>query len=512
MADFFALVHAQKEFPLPFRHEILTNPKVVKPGPPPLSLSNSLIPMKILNSIAALIASTSSLALAGTAATSADVTVKEESSLQKWWDGKNLTGDWLGVRDSLADYGLTFTGNYQGVFYGVVDSQRGSRGFYDMQINFGAELNFGKALHIEELEGVKGFGNVRYRDSLAESNPNQFVQANSMFNPSNFQSGTQWRLLSFGLEIGTADNLPVKDMIVLRGGWLQPQKEFIDQPLSKLFVNNAVNSAKGVGGNIPFSSSLSNWGGTLKVKPVEWYYVKGGLFVADPSPTSSSNHGLAMAGYGPDSSLNGLMAMAETGVTPKLGTSELPGKYAIGGYYWGVDNKSYNGVPYQGQYGFYGQADQMLFREPSAESEPLAKGPSDGKSFKEVKEIAPAPKPSEQGLSMFNLVTFAPKYNNLFPFYFQTGLVYTGLIPSRDKDLTMFSMGFGSYSFYNIEALQDAGKINQPNYTAVFEWDYRFMINGFSYIQPMAQYIVKPNGTGNVQNATVLGFMVGAAF
>jgi len=46
----------------------------------------------------------------------------------------------------------------------------------------------------------------------------------------------------------------------------------------------------------------------------------------------------------------------------------------------------------------------------------------------------------------------------------------------------------------------------------IFEWDYRFAINGFSYIQPMAQYIVKPNGTGNVQNATVLGFQVGCTF
>ncbi|HVE15950.1 MAG TPA: carbohydrate porin [Chthoniobacterales bacterium] len=468
----------------------------------------------------ALLASASGLVHAGTATTNTDVTVKEESSLQKWWDGKYLTGDWLGVRDTLEDHGLTFSGNYQGVFYGVVDSQRGSRGFYDMQINFGAELNLGKALNVEELNGIKAFGNVRYRDSWAGSNPNNFVQANSMFNPSNFQSGTQWRLLSFGLEIGTADNLPVKDMIVLRGGWLQPQKEFIDQPLSKLFVNNTVNSAKGVGGNIPFSSSLSNWGGTLKVKPVDWYYAKGGLFLADPSPTASSNHGLAMAGYGPDPSQNGLMAMAETGVTPKFGAAELPGKYAFGGYYWGVDNKSYNGVAYQGQYGFYAQADQMLFRESSPEPEPMAKGPSDGKavaksdgkSFKEVKEVTPPAKLSDQGLSMFNLISFAPKYNNLFPFYFQTGLVYTGLIPSRDKDLTMFSVAYGSYSFYNIEALQEADNINQPNYTMIFEWDYRFAINGFSYIQPMAQYIVKPNGTGNVQNATVLGFQVGCTF
>jgi len=116
------------------------------------------------------------------------------------------------------------------------------------------------------------------------------------------------------------------------------------------------------------------------------------------------------------------------------------------------------------------------------EVEVAGKGPSDGKSVasivdgksasgKSFKEpVADKPKLSDQGLYCFNLLTFGPRYNTTLPFYFQTGLVYTGLIPSRDKDLTMFSLGFGSYSFYNIEALQEAGKINQPNYTAILEW------------------------------------------
>ncbi len=103
--------------------------------------------------------------------------------------------------------------------------------------------------------------------------------------------------------------------------------------------------------------------------------------MAYPNATVSSNHGLAFEGYAPDTSLNGLMVMAETGITPKFGASELPGKYAMGGYYWGNQKDSFNGTYNWGQYGFYWQADQMLFREPSPEEPaPLAKGPSDGKS------------------------------------------------------------------------------------------------------------------------------------
>jgi len=371
---------------------------------------------------------------------------------------------------------------------------------------------------VDTLKGVKGFAAFRYRDSQAAANPNEFVQGNGMFSPTNWYSGTQFRVLSFGMEIGSADLLPVKDMVVLRGGWLQPQKEFIDQPLSKLFLNNAVNSSKGVGGNIPFSSSFSTWGGTLKIKPFEWYYLKGGLFMSYPQATASGNHGLAYQGFGPDPSQNGLMTMVETGVTPKLGASKLPGKYAIGGYYYGTSKKSFFGTPGYGQYGMYLQADQMLFREPSPEEPaPLAKGPSDGKSVSTGKDFkAPvsteAPKLSNQGLNMFSLVSLAPKYNNLFPFYFQTGLVYTGLIPHRDEDQTMFSIAYGSYSYYNIENLQNNGRTNQPNYTIFLEGGYRFQINKWAFLQPFIQYEIRPAGTGIVQNATILGFYTGLTF
>ena len=455
---------------------------------------------------------------AGSATTSPAPEEEGGSALADWWNGKYMTGNWFGVRDTLADHGLTFGGKYEGIFFGVVDSQKGSRGFYDQEVAFNSELDFAKLLKVEALEGLTAFGGVRWRDSRANSNPNNFVQASSLFQPSNNQSGTQWRLTSFGLEYSTPELFGIEEFLTIRGGWLQPQKEFIDQPLSKLFVNNAVESAKGIGGNIPFSSSFSTWGGTLEVKPTKWYYAKAGLFMAYPGATASSNHGLAFEGFAQDPSQNGLMAMGETGITPKIGSSELPGKYAVGGYYWGNQKNSFNGTSNYGQYGFYWQADQMLFREPSPEEPaPMGKGPSDGKSVASGKSFkAPVetekPKLSKQGLYTFNLISFAPKYNNLYPFYFQTGFVYQGLIPTRDEDKMMFSMAYGSYSYANIENLQEDGRTNQPNYSIVLEWDYRFQINKWAYFQPFVQYFIQPNGTGAVQNATILGFAYAVNF
>ena len=444
---------------------------------------------------------------------SAPAEVKGESATEKWWNGKGLLAGSgnpvFDARSSLADRGLTFSGSYQGAFFGVVDSQNGSRGFWDEQINFGSELNFGKLLDADALKGLVAFGNFRYRDAFPESNANQFVEANSMFAPTNWQSGTQFRVMSFGLEAGTSELLAIKDMVVLRAGWLQPQKEFLDQPLSKLFLNNAVNSAKGVGGNIPFGSSFSTWGGTLNVKLHETVYVKNGLFMSYPQATSSTNHGLAYQGYGPNRALNGLFYIGETGYTPKIGQSKLEGRYAFGGYFYGTpegQTKSWNGTEAPGRYGFYFQADQMLYREASSEAAPTKpQAASDGKSFKEVAPVEKASL-SKQGLHTFNLISMAPGYAtaNQFPFYFQSGLVYTGLIPSRDKDLTMVSLAYGAYQ----------GEVYSPSktYTAVLEGGYRFQINGWSYLQPFVQYFARPNGTQEVANATVLGFLTGLVF
>jgi len=439
------------------------------------------------------------------------------SMLSDWWNGKYMSGNWFGFRDTLEENGLKLSGKWTGVFYGLVDggSKGYARGYFDEEIAFDGELDFAKFTKWETLEGLKAFGGVRWRDG---DNPNEGVGASSNFQPSHFQSGKQWRLTTAGLTYTTPELFGAKQFLTITGGWIRPQKEFVDQPLSKLFVNNSFESSKGIGGNIPFSSSFSTWGGALTLRPLKWYYAKAGLFMAYPQATNTYNHGLAFQGYAPNTSLNGLMVMAETGFTPTIGESKLPGKYVFGGYNFGVANNSFLGGRNQGQYGFYWQADQMLFREASpAAEEPAPMGKdgkstsASGKSFKEPVPSKPA-KLNEQGLSTFNLFTFAPANNNILPFYFQSGLVYKGLIPTRDSDLTMIAFGYGNYSYDNIQLQQNRGNPNQPNYTAVLEGDYRIQINKWSYFQPYIQYIIKPNGTGAIQNATILGFMTGLVF
>jgi carbohydrate-selective porin OprB len=433
-------------------------------------------------------------------------TTTSESSLSDWWNGKYASGNWFGVRDTLASHGIEPFGSWVGTFYGITGGGLHSpHGAFDEQIILGLKLDFEKMLGIT---GLTAQGSARWRDGR---DPNDYVGASPWINPSSYQVGVQWRLMPFYLMWESRDLLPVKDMVTIEGGWTDPYYFFAIQPDSKLFQNNAITQTKGLGANFPFNGTYASWGGHIKVKPTTWSYVQAGLYTAIPSATTTSNHGLDLAGYAQDPSKNGLYFISEVGVTPTI--AGLPGKYAMGGYYWGLENKSFYKQTYDGKYGFYWQADQMLFREPSkaAETTTYSKE-SDGKSFKEVKEPAAAAKPSTQGLYGFAFLTYAPSYDNVLPFYFQTGLVYKGLIPGRDNDQLGVAFGLGSYSFDKLQAEEDAGKTVHQTNEGVVEVDYRVQMAKFVYVQPFWQYIIRPSATGLINNANILGVNMGVTF
>ena len=395
--------------------------------------------------------------------------------LETWWNGQRATGDLFGLRPAAAEHGLTVTGRWRGIYFGILDSENGSGNAFSQEIVFHAALDLGKALRWEALEGLTAFGEGRWRDPGPDANPDNLVEADSLFNPSRYAGGTGWRMVNFGLRYAPSSLFGVEDLLNVQAGWLRPQQEFILQPVAQLFANNALASSRGLGGNIPFSSSFSTWGGTLEVKPVPWQYTKLGLFMSYPNPTSPGNHGLMFRGRGAE---NGLFFIGESGVTPELGASKLPGKYAFGGYFYGEDNEEFG----TDKFGFYWLADQMLWRESG-----------------------------EQGLRMFSLFYFAPPYDNDFSFYVHGGFAYEGLVPGRDRDQLMIGAAVGQYSYNDLLEARAAGE-PEPGQTVLLEAGYRFRFNNWSYAQPCAQYVVHPDGTDAVADAAILGVFLGVDF
>ncbi|MFA7343041.1 MAG: carbohydrate porin [Terrimicrobiaceae bacterium] len=427
---------------------------------------------------------------------------ERSDALHGWWNGRGASGEWFGARESIEEHGLTLSGKWLGTVYGVVGGGREHRATFDEELKFEARLDFAKATGWAMLEGLSAAGAVRFRDG---TDVDKYVGASPGFNPSSYQSGKQWRLMPFYLSYTMPELFGIRNLATVSGGWLNPYEIFARQEDIKLF-RNLIFASKGISSNgVGWSSSYASWGGALKVAPRDWMYAQGGIYMAIPGDCSNNNHGLELAGARPWNS-NGWFALGETGVMPKM--AGLPGKYAVGGYYWGLENTSFFGATYDGKYGLYAMAEQTLYREPAPEPASPGGMPADGKS----QVVASPLKPSNQGLRWLGFVNYAPKYDNCLPFFFYSGLVYEGLIPTRDRDQAGVALAFGDYSDDQIFADREAGRQVVDTYEGVLEFEYRCQVNKWSYVQPFVQYVIRPGGDGQVANATVLGVHFGVSF
>jgi porin len=575
-----------------------------------------------------------------------------DQQFQNYWTGSGVTANWFGLGKPMKDYGLTISGTAREVFLGQLSGglPNVNKGSWINEEKLAFVYNFGKAFG---LNGLTIESNWRYRN--VDGDPNNAYNAwgagtvgnSSMFNPSKDTSGMGVRILPQFIKWQTGD---AKDPdFMAKAGWINPYEDFLNQPDSKYFQNNAIATAKGIGGaagpgtivgynngvpvlakttGVPWSSSYASWGGELRAKPSSSTYVMGYLGLAiggysgvqgspytysDVYPYTSTsqqylgsqkqpvqtvstvnyrgqangtttknsqyvynNHGFNFQGAksynNPNVSAaypggsyynnntwtqNGLYTVEEVGWTPKLGADKLAGKYALGGYLWGQNNTSYTPVsyingqskPYPAQgnsvvWGLYLQADQRLTAVRTSESTSqvaAGKNPVDGKNPAASSTKVPD---KVRGLYSFNEFSFTPQQNNAIPFYFQTGLIYKGLLDARPKDACGIVLGAGFYSQslndyttsqnqalisgYNGNNLTSANTVpNGPttaggkNYyaylpayssTEVLEAFYNVQVNKWLQFRPDAQYIINPAGNGTCANDWILGAEIQATF
>jgi len=215
---------------------------------------------------------------------------------------------------------------------------------------------------------------------------------------------------------------------------------------------------------------------------------------------------------------NGLFNMNEIGWTPKLGADRLEGHYAAGYYIWGVPNDNYTPNNYNQSVpgkvagsvynstimGIYLQADQMIYRhhdDAFTTSSSLGDKPSVPRHL------------SERGLTMFNEAAFSSPNNTAMPYYFQTGLVYRGLLDIRPEDQMGCVLGCGFYSsqynsYQNSQNLYTQnGYAPLPSYTTteVIEAFYAVQITKWMYFKPYAQCLVNPAGNNTITTDWTLG-------
>jgi porin len=95
-----------------------------------------------------------------------------------------------------------------------------------------------------------------------------------------------------------------------------------------------------------------------------------------------------------------------------------------------------------------------------------------------------------------------PDFNQLAD-YFQTGLVFTGMIPGRDDQFAVSFSTARTGDKYRLAAT-NAGQ-QATRHESVWEATYRAQLMPWLIVQPNVQHVINPGTDARIKNATVLG-------
>jgi len=427
---------------------------------------------------------------------------------REWWEGNAATGDWWGVRnwldDSGYDFALTYTNNIAGNPVGGR-----SQGFTYTD-NFG----FGLQFDLKKLVGWQGATlTVSGLNRDGSNLSGQYI--GNQFTVQQVYGGQTVSFYGLVLEQKLLD-----EKIGIKLGRFTAGDDFASSPLYWLYMNN------GIDGNpqsLPVNTAFSSypgavWGSRVRFDPSPEWFAMAGIYQATQVNlyqghgldwTMSGNDGVFMigqVGWTPEffkkpvpdsekaSASDGKTAIAKQSLSEGKSTAPveapeergLPGHYWFGAYYSPWEYAQFGSTETAtNSYGFYWHADQMVWQE------------SPG---------------SDQGLTLWGAFVLSPQQNIAkLPFQANAGIVYRGLVPTRNQDISMLGFVYGNFSDDYADSVS-ANLGGTPSYEIALEAGYRFQITKFAYVQPNLQWIINPGGSGTIPNALVLGAQMSVTF
>jgi len=422
---------------------------------------------------------------------------------KSWFQSDYATMNWFGLRDKIANKGLDISATYTADLAG--NPVGGKSAGFTYCDNFTIDLEF----QSKPLLGYDG-GTLSVIGLDRNGNNLTAQRIGNQFTVQQVYGGTGFIFYALAYNQRFCD-----DRFSFKFGRMAAGDDFASSPLYWLYMNN------GIDGNpqsLPVNSKFSTypwgvWGARLRALITPENEAMLGIYQVAPQTAQSYLHGFDWEMSGGD----GVMLIAQDGwsheffkpsvpafntVSDGKSTADgkslaaptadaiphgLPGHYWMGGYYstytypqWQSTTQTQNGA-----YGLYWHFDQMLYR-----MDPY----------------------KDTGLTAWSAFMLCPQQNTAkVPFQYNGGLVYTGMIPVRPHDISIFGVSYGNFSSNYAQANQTTLGGN-ASYELVYEFGYRINLTKFAYIQPDAQWVINPGGTGTIPNALVLGAQIGVTF
>ncbi len=393
---------------------------------------------------------------------------------------EHLMGDWYGTRTWLEERGVTPALTFETDSLG--NPSGGKEQGFTTANNVGLDLN----LDLEKLWGLEGGSfllsmSYRFGGSLSANYIHNVFTVQQVF------GGETFHLINLAYQQKLFD-----DRVELRLGRIATGDDFLVSPYNYVFVQNGFDgNPVGIFFNSPGMTAYPNdtWGALVKVRPTARTYIMGGVYNGDPSIRDNSNNGADFSMDGP------VFAIAEIAYQPNSlpGDRGLIGNYKAGFWY---DNSLFSvfntGEFERGNWGFYTLFDQVLVR------------------FGE--------QGSHRGFGIAGSFLVSPDQSiSQMPYFFTAALVTRGIFPSRPVDIIGLGVVYGHFS-NDLQNFQRRAQQLDPNvgvqsHETVVEFTYRLaLLKSALYFQPDLQYVFRPDGTGRIADALVLGAQVGVNF
>ncbi len=370
-------------------------------------------------------------------------------------------------RAALAGIGISYGINYIGEFFDI------ARGGITRGTSLNGHLDGEVDVNLEKFAGWTG-ATVHADVVFIHGEGPSTEHIGNIFAASNVEALESVRLFEIWVEQALLD-----DKLKIRAGQMAVDSEFFISDTAGHFINATfgwpgITSADMPQGGpaYPFATP----GVRVQFSPNDDVAILAAVFngyPADPNavdPQRANRHGLNFRVDDPP------LFMVEGQFKYEFG---LPGMLRLGGWrHFGDFTDQRTGAPIDGDHGLYAVVDQQLWN-----------GGWD------------------QGVSVFGRISGSPDKQNLIDFYFDMGIVASGLVPGRAKDSFGVAFGYGDISARARAADIDAALPVIRDYEAVVEFKYEAEVMPGWTVSPDFQYIWNPGG--GVENPNRPGVAVG---
>lgn len=416
------------------------------------------------------------------------IPAQEISFFSSWFSKNTATGDWGGLRTSLESKGVTFSANF------TTDILSNPLGGNRQGTNYAGFFQASAGFDFEKLVSLKGFAltisNYVASGRNLSNEIGNFFGVQEIYAPGDYYFG----------QLDFSYTFP-GDKLILEGGRLFAGDVFATSSLWQYYVSGGINgNLVSISTNVFFPNfQITTWGTRVTYEPNNQWKFTAAAYNDDPNVQEPSMNGLDF-GFNTDHGCLGIVQVTyKHNQTREEG---LPGSATFGGYYSG---DSYTGLSdptrtWHGNYGFYFMIDQMIYKgdwppydgPPHLRTEARYSEKVKHPYYQQNAQFADRP----VGLTAWWAAYVAPKEEiNTETYQLAGGLVYQGLVPNRNRDVTAFCVLYGNFS----------DKLPGQDAETVLELNHRFQLGPWCYITPDIQYVFNPNGHHDVDNALVLG-------